>query len=160
MSAKPESLLDCETHALGIVEDLGHVRQYQIPSRAGIDDETIGPGAINARAFSYYASLRRIKRHIDNNPDDPLSLRKAAGIAGYSSKYFCSFFHLKVGVRFTQWYARVRVIRAIGIMQAHNDSVTNIAMDVGFRNLRTFERAFKRHTGITPRQFKKAVRPS
>ena len=32
-----------------------------------------------------------------------------------------------------------------------------MAASVGFQDLRTFERAFKRHTGQTPRDFKRSV---
>jgi len=45
------------------------------------------------------------------------------------------------------------------LMKAHNHTITEIGLDSGFRDLRTFERVFKRHTGLTPREYKKAVRP-
>jgi AraC-like DNA-binding protein len=38
--------------------------------------------------------------------------------------------------------------------------LTHIAGLVGFRDLTTFERAFKKQTGLTPMKFKKSVRPS
>ena len=44
-------------------------------------------------------------------------------------------------------------------MRSQDHSITEIAYAVGFRDLRTFERAFKRHTGQTPLSFKKSVAP-
>ena len=39
-------------------------------------------------------------------------------------------------------------------------TITDIAFAVGFQDLRTFERSFKKSTARTPRSFKASVRPS
>lgn len=39
-------------------------------------------------------------------------------------------------------------------------SVTQAGLEVGFRDLRTFERAFERCAGMCPSAFKRSVRPS
>lgn len=74
-------------------------------------------------------------------------------------RYFSSFFHREVGLCFRDWLARFRVSKAIELMAAKDDSVLEIALGVGFSSLRTFERAFKKQTGLTPLQFKMSVRP-
>jgi len=45
------------------------------------------------------------------------------------------------------------------LMKAGDFSITHIAYEVGFGDLRTFERAIKQHTRMTPREFKKSVAP-
>lgn len=115
---------------------------------------------INEGAFQYYSRLRRIKQHVEQYYAEPLSLEKAAGIAGMERKYFSAFFHKKVGVCFRHWLMWIRIRKAIGLIETENNSITQIAYAHGFTDLRTFERAFKRCTGLTPLEFKKAVRPS
>jgi AraC-like DNA-binding protein len=44
-------------------------------------------------------------------------------------------------------------------MKARDYSITEVAYEVGFGDLRTFERAFKKHTLTTPMEFKKSVLP-
>ena len=117
------------------------------------------PGNINERAFLYYTRLQRIQRYVKANPEERISLREAARVSGISEGYFSSFFHQKVGVCFKDWRAHTQVQRAMELMKAHNQTITEIGLDSGFRDLRTFERVFKRHTGLTPNQYKKIVRP-
>ena len=44
-------------------------------------------------------------------------------------------------------------------MKSRDFAITEVAEEVGFRDLRTFERAFKKYTLTTPREFKKSVVP-
>lgn len=117
------------------------------------------PERVNLLAFSYYDQLRRVKQYVDQNQAESLPLGKAARIAGLEEKYFSAFFRAKTGVCFKDWLAYVRVARAIELMRARDQTITCIAFAVGFQDLRTFERAFKRCTGVTPVAFKSSIRP-
>jgi len=117
------------------------------------------PRDINEKAFHYYSRLQRIQQYVREHPAETMSLRQAAGISALSEAYFSSFFRQKVGVRFRDWRAHTQVRNAIVLLETRNHSITKVAMDAGFGDLRTFERAFKRHTGLTPRQFKRSVSP-
>ena len=48
----------------------------------------------------------------------------------------------------------VRISNAIRLMQTTDLSVTQIAYEVGFVEMLTFEREFKKHTLMTPKEFK------
>lgn len=115
---------------------------------------------INERAFEYYAPLGRVKQYVRDNSAENISLEQVAQIAGMERKYFSTFFHKKVGICFRYWLMGVRIVNAISIMEHENRSITQIAFETGFRDLRTFERAFKRCTGFTPREFKNRIRYS
>ena len=144
------------TRPLQRSEARSKLRSY---SRSEISEPQFDPGNINERAFLYYTRLQRIHRHVKANPEERISLREAARLSGISEAYFSSFFHQKVGVCFKDWRAHTQVQHAIRLMKAHNNTITAIGLDSGFRDLRTFERVFKRHTGLTPREYKKTVRP-
>ena len=47
----------------------------------------------------------------------------------------------------------------MNLMKASDLSITEVTYEVGFGDLRTFERAFKRYTRRTPRELKKSVAP-
>jgi len=53
----------------------------------------------------------------------------------------------------------VRISNATYLMQTTDLSVMQIAYEVGFVEWLTFKRKFKKHTRMTPLQFKKSVRP-
>jgi AraC-like DNA-binding protein len=111
------------------------------------------------RIFSYYPPLQRVREYVEQNLSEPISLREAASAAGLEEKYFSAFFHRKTGICFRDWLAGRRVDRAIEILTQRDDTITNVAASVGFQDLGTFERSFKRLTGLTPREFKRSVAP-
>ncbi|MBI4491110.1 MAG: helix-turn-helix transcriptional regulator [Deltaproteobacteria bacterium] len=118
------------------------------------------PKDTNERAFEYYDRLGQIKRFVEEHYTEEISLEKAARMAGLERKYFSTFFHRKVGVGFKHWLTRVRIARAIDLIKTKDRTITEIALSAGFTDLRTFERAFKKYTNLTPREFKNSVRPS
>lgn len=119
----------------------------------------VDPEEIQSVAFAYYPRLKKVKEHVDQHLEDEISLATAARIAGLEEKYFSTFFHRKTGICFTDWITRARIMRATDMMSVQDYTITGIAFAVGFRELRTFERAFKKFTGMTPRAFKSSVRP-
>ena len=111
----------------------------------------------NGAAFDYYPRLKRLREYVEQNYSEPIPLEKAAGIAILESSYFSCYFHVKVGITFTEWLRQVRISKAIELVKASDLSVTEIAYEVGFADLRTFERAFKKHTRMTPTEFIKSI---
>ena len=114
---------------------------------------------VHYEAFSYYHRLSPVLRFVTANVAMPISLAAAAKLAGLERKYFSAFFHSKVGATFTEWVRILRVSRAMELMRAHDDSIIRIAFAAGFRDVRTFERAFKRYVGVSPRTYQASVRP-
>jgi len=114
---------------------------------------------INGAAFNYYPRLKRLHQYVEKSYSKHIPLEMAAGIAALERSYFSSYFRAKVGINFTEWLRQVRVEKAMELMQARDFSITEVAYEVGFGDLRTFERAFKKHTRTTPMEFKKSVVP-
>ncbi len=109
------------------------------------------------KVFDYYPRLNRLHQYVEQSYSEAISLRKAAGVAALESSYFSTYFRAKVGITFTEWLRQVRIEKAMELMKASDFSILHIAYEVGFGDLRTFERAFKQHTLTTPREFKKSV---
>ncbi len=116
------------------------------------------PG-INGKVFGYDPRLKRLHEYVEQNYSEPIPLEKAARIAALGKSYFSSYFRAKVGITFTEWLRQVRVEKAMELMKAHEFSISEVAEAVGFKDLRTLERAFKRYALKTPREFKKSVLP-
>src|SRR5262249_48960168 len=113
----------------------------------------------NGKVFEFYAPLRRAREFIEKNYAEDLSLSDVARVAGLERKYFSTYFHAKVGVPFRYWLSWIRVREAMRLMSTNDESLTEIAVNVGFQDMRTFERSFKRITGMTPRGARKLLLP-
>lgn len=114
---------------------------------------------VNDDAFSYYPELRAVADYARAHIRDRLTLKSAASVAGFEKKYFSAFFHSKVGITWTEWLRLLRVVRAMDRMREFEDSIPRIAFGAGFRDIRTFERAFKRYVGVPPMVYRASVRP-
>ena len=110
-------------------------------------------------AFAYYRRLSRVRKAALRDLSKPLSLAEAARIAGMEYTAFSSFFHRRTGVRFRDWLAVVRVNKAKEILVGRNHSIRAVSRQVGYVNVRTFQRVFRRIVGLTPYDFKSSVRP-
>ena len=113
----------------------------------------------NGRVFDYYPRLKRLLEYVEQSYSEPISLEKAASVAALERSYFSTYFHTRVGISFTKWLCQARVKKAMGLMKANDFSITDVAYEVGFGSLGTFERAFKQYTRRTPSEFKKSVAP-
>ena len=120
---------------------------------------TLDADCIRHAAFEYYARLGKVKRYVDGHFAEDVTLKTAAEVACLEKKYFSSYFHTKTGVRFVDFVSYVRVDRAKYLIRIEDTSISEIATIVGFHNPRTFERAFKKWSGVTPKQFRDTVKP-
>jgi YesN/AraC family two-component response regulator len=114
----------------------------------------------NEPAFSYYSCLKRVKEYVESHRSESVPLQTAAKIASLETKYFSAFFHRKVGITYKDWLTTLQITNAKRLIMAVDSRLTDVASEAGFKDLRTFERAFKKYTSQTPMNFKKLVRPS
>lgn len=114
---------------------------------------------INPRAFTYYRRLGKVRDYVERHLSDDLTLKTVAQVVGLNEKYFSVFFYERTGVYFREWVNSIRVRRAMELMKARNYAISDVAFEVGYKDLRTFERAFKRQTAMTPREYRRSVQP-
>ena len=68
--------------------------------------------------------------------------------------YLSNIFKKKEGVALMDYIARLRIEKAKEYIDSSDIPMSDIAEKVGFNNVRTFLRTFKKFEGITPSQYK------
>jgi len=116
--------------------------------------------SINEAAFAYYRRLRAVREFVESHLSQPISLKDAARIAAYEPTYFCAWFHRRAGLRFSEWVTSARLTKAAELMRTTDCPIWEVARTAGFRSVRTFERAFRNATQLSPRAYKAHFRPS
>ena len=64
------------------------------------------------------------------------------------------------GTNTTLCMRRLRLRRAVHLIEENSGNITEICYEVGFHSLSYFERSFKKHFGLTPNDYKKRHRMS
>jgi AraC-like DNA-binding protein len=94
---------------------------------------------------------RRIAEILEKTPSSTDSLKALARQVGASKRTLERLFKKETGVSFQQWRQRLRVIQALRLL-ASGDSVTSVALDVGYSSTSAFIAMFRRELGTTPRR--------
>ncbi|RPJ87536.1 MAG: AraC family transcriptional regulator [Acidobacteria bacterium] len=115
--------------------------------------------AVNERAFQYYGSLRAVRDFVTLRYGERITLAAVARVARMERTYFSAFFHRRVGIPFRDWLRDFRVRKAMDLLKESDQPITAVAKAVGFQQIRSFERAFKKTSGMTPVQYKRLHRP-
>jgi transcriptional regulator GlxA family with amidase domain len=100
----------------------------------------------------------RVLTYIKQNLSRHISLAEAAGIACLEPLYFSKRFRAVVGMTFLSWNTSERIEAAKKMLAAGTSSISAIAAAVGYADLTTFERAFKRHASICPREYRNVAK--
>ncbi|MGO4106888.1 helix-turn-helix domain-containing protein [Paenibacillus sp. YAF4_2] len=115
-----------------------------------------------SQAKGYKTMITEIRAYIQENFADPdLSLKHLSDRFEISGKYASHLFKLEYDMKFVDFLVQLRMQQAERLLVETEETVQNIALQVGYANSITFGRVFKRLTGVTPGEFRKLkMRPS
>lgn len=97
-----------------------------------------------------------IQHFVAEHIDQPMSVRMLARKAGLSESRFKTRFKQEVGVPPADYVARVRIERAKTLLAESDWPVTRISLQLGFSTTQYFATTFRRYTGQSPSDFRKA----
>ena len=83
------------------------------------------------------------------------SLEALCQALGFSYYYVSRYFSNLVGMSFNSYVNRYRISKACYILNNSDCTVLECALECGFTSLRSFNRNFKIHTGVTPQEYRK-----
>lgn len=112
-------------------------------------------GSVIRRGLSQ-RQLRRLTSHIAENIDRRVSLRELANLVSLSRSYFCTAFRLSMDCTPNEWLLRERIAHAQSLLSGTSAPVTEVSMAVGYETCSAFSAAFRRHTGMTPSEYRRA----
>lgn len=104
-----------------------------------------------------YQRLNRVLQFIDHNYSQKITLQSIADQEHLSLHYFSHFFSDKIGIPFQKYLTSVRLEKAVNALMDTNHSVTQIALDCGFANVKLFNKYFKEKYDTTPGAFREAL---
>lgn len=89
--------------------------------------------------------------------DPDLSIQKVCGHLHISSGYFCGIFKKEVQLTFLQYLMQIRMEAAKELLRSTEMKSFEIAGQVGFAEPNYFSFCFKKHIGVSPKEYRKQI---
>lgn len=106
-------------------------------------------------ANCYSLHTRRALNYIEAHYKESISLDEVISHLNINKSYFCTLFKKETGVTFTNYVNQIRIEKSKRQLLNDNRSVLEIALSVGFTNQNYYAMTFKKHTEMTPMEFRK-----
>ena len=93
--------------------------------------------------------------YINQNLHNELSLQILADQMGVCRSHLSHVFHQKIGIRLSEYIRMHRMYKAMCLLRETRQSIGEIGDQCGFSSIAVFSKAFKKHTGNSPVEFRK-----
>lgn len=100
--------------------------------------------------------LRRALVYMRDNARERIGLSEVASQVGLSRAHFFTLFRNQLHMTPQIFWSTVRMEEAIEALVYDDESLTNVAIDLGFSASSNFSRFFKEHTGASPTEYRRA----
>lgn len=101
--------------------------------------------------------IQRAIQHMHESHRTAVDLDEVASVAGLSRPHFNHLFRHCTGVSPGVYSNAIRVEAAVRALSELHEPIVDLADDLGFSAHSNFTRFFQQHTGIAPRQFRRAL---
>lgn len=97
-----------------------------------------------------------VTAYVNKHYGDDISLDVLADRLNLSSGYLSSYFKENFGYSFSEYLNEIRISKAKELLTEGNSSIQQISVQVGYQNVSSFIRMFKRITGMPPGQYRRS----
>jgi AraC family transcriptional regulator len=99
--------------------------------------------------------MRAVTGYVEEHLGEQTSLRMLAGLTRLSEHHFCRAFKQSFGIPPHQYHVQRRIERAKLLLADRANSVTDVALILGYSQTSAFSIAFRKTIGRTPREFRR-----
>ena len=94
-----------------------------------------------------------IEQHYSGN----ITVQSIADTLNIDRSYFSNFFKKETGLSPKQYLINHRLSKALELLDKGKYTVSVVSASVGFSDLFTFSRCFKKHYGVSPSEYKRKL---
>ena len=103
--------------------------------------------------------MRNVFEYTMNHFENDISLEKISEVANMTKNAFCKYFKKRTNKTYVQFLNELRIEHASKLLLSNKElTVAEIAEHSGFNNISNFNRQFRMHKQLNPKEFKKQKR--
>lgn len=100
--------------------------------------------------------MNDVYQYTMDNYAEPINLKTVASIAHLTPQAFCRYFKKHTRKTYITFLNEIRINAASKkLITGNYDSIATLAYEAGFSSIVSFNRVFKKNTGMSPRQYQK-----
>ena len=99
--------------------------------------------------------VREAQKFIQANFASPIGLESVSEHVGFNPTYFSLVFKKETGRNFLEYLTDVRVREAKRLLSDPRKTIADVALEVGYSDVKHFSRVFTRSTGLHPSKYRK-----
>ena len=105
--------------------------------------------------YTEHDLIRQVKRKINEHLSEDISVAGIARELYITPNYLSRLFKQETGEGCNEYIIRKRIMKAKTLLETTNLKAGEIATMAGYRDMNYFSLAFKKHTGVSPTQYRK-----
>ena len=138
-------------HALCLEADVAALVSKTLSS--AVTAEQLQAMPVRRRMIDY--RLRVAIAHMQSNLGSPKVAEEVAEVVGLSRSRFFELFHDQLGTSPLVFWNAIRLEEALTRLNAREENMTSMAMELGFSTPGNFSRFFRDHRGVTPTTYRR-----
>lgn len=136
-------------------------KEYKMMARAKLTDIMVrlirkyGYNATHQKSSSNVKAVKTAMEYIHKHLTEKITLEDIASNSGMSRSRFSTVFKETMGITLWDYVCEKRIDLVMQKLEKNEGaSMMDIALECGFNNTANFNKAFKKQTGITPKEYK------
>ena len=113
-------------------------------------EEPSSPGAAEDEDW-----IRTARLFVEEHYAQPLSLAQISKLCGMSVSTFTAKFKEATGQSFLEYKQSVQIRHACALLADTGRKVLDIALETGFNDISFFNKVFRKHTGVSPSEYRR-----
>jgi len=146
-----KAIEDGQARSMPYLEALSGVLAHELSC---VNDEVVCAPKVNRGGLASWQK-RTVVAYIEEHLREPVSLLKLAKLARLSQHHFCRAFKQSFGIPPHQYLVQRRMEVAKLLLASRTNSVTDIALSLGYAQTSSFSSSFRKTTGWTPTVYRR-----
>lgn len=144
---------------INLFAELPYVEINQMATLRQIREWSVSLFVMYGGTYSQYLTSRKdqvilkAKEFIRKHMNQKIPAEEVASFVNLSPSYFTIYFKSKTGINFRDYIINVKMEHAKRLLKTARINISEVSYAVGYDDYRSFYRAFKNYTGLTPTEY-------